>query len=67
MLVLTRKVGQKIHIGPDIVITVVRVQDDQIRVGIEAPSLVPVHREEVARRNSRPPGEAAVSGDETPG
>lgn len=50
MLVLTRKVGQKIHIGDAITVTVVRVQDDKVRIGIEAPTAVPVHREEVYRR-----------------
>ena len=50
MLVLTRKVGQRIHIGDSITITVVRLQDDKVRLGIEAPPDVPVHREEVYLR-----------------
>lgn len=50
MLVLTRKVGERIHIGDSIVLTIVRIQTDQVRVGIEAPRHVVVHREEVARR-----------------
>jgi carbon storage regulator CsrA len=50
MLVLTRKVGERIHIGDSIVVTVVRIQNDKVRIGIEAPSTVSVHREEVYRR-----------------
>lgn len=50
MLVLTRKVGERIHIGDGIVVTVVRIQNDKVRVGIEAPSSVAIHREEVYRR-----------------
>lgn len=47
MLVLTRAKGQKIMIGQDIVITVVEVNGDQVRLGIEAPSDVSVYREEI--------------------
>ena len=50
MLVLTRKVGERIHIGDGIVVTVVRLQSDKVRIGIEAPSQVAVHREEIYRR-----------------
>ncbi|MEQ7050351.1 carbon storage regulator CsrA [Paenibacillus alvei] len=47
MLVLTRAKGQKIMIGQDIVLTVVEVNGDQVRLGIEAPSDVSVYREEI--------------------
>lgn len=47
MLVLTRKPGERIHIGPDVIVTIVRVQGDKVRVGIEAPGSIEVHREEV--------------------
>jgi carbon storage regulator len=47
MLVLTRKLGEKIIIGDDIVVTLVRIQGDKARLGIEAPRNIPVHREEV--------------------
>ena len=50
MLVLTRKVGERIHIGENIVVTVVRLQNDKVRIGIEAPADVNVHREEVYNR-----------------
>ncbi len=51
MLVLTRKVGEKIVIGDDIVITVVRLNHDKVRLGIDAPAHVPVHRLEVVERD----------------
>lgn len=50
MLVLTRKVGQRILIGDDITLTVVRIDGNQIRIGIEAPADVIVRREELVRQ-----------------
>lgn len=48
MLVLSRKKGESIIIGRDIVITLVDIRGDKIRLGIEAPLNVPVYREEIA-------------------
>ncbi len=50
MLVLSRKIGERIRIGEDIILTVVRIHGDKVRLGIEAPENVAVHREEVYRR-----------------
>ncbi|MFM7224052.1 MAG: carbon storage regulator CsrA [Actinomycetota bacterium] len=47
MLVLTRRAKQSVMIGDDIVVTVLEVRGDQVRLGIEAPRSVAVHREEV--------------------
>lgn len=47
MLVLSRKLGEKIWIGDDICITVVDIDRGKIRLGIEAPKNVPVNREEL--------------------
>lgn len=47
MLVLSRKRDERIVIGDNIVITVVEVRGDKVRLGIEAPTEVPVHRQEV--------------------
>ena len=47
MLVLARKRNQNIVIGPDIVVTVLRVARDGVRLGIQAPASVPVHRQEI--------------------
>ena len=48
MLVLTRKQGEKIRIGDDVVITVVRTKGKAVRLGIQAPAHVPVLRGEIA-------------------
>ena len=48
MLVFSRKLGEKIVIGDNIVITVVKIDRNQIRIGIEAPSDISVYREEIA-------------------
>jgi len=47
MLVLTRKSGEKIHIGSGITITVVEVKGNKIRLGIDAPEDVPIFRAEL--------------------
>ena len=47
MLVLSRKPQERIMIGDSIVVTVVAVKGDRVRVGIEAPPDVPIHREEL--------------------
>ncbi|MBD8498256.1 carbon storage regulator CsrA [Paenibacillus arenosi] len=47
MLVLTRTKGQKIMIGNDIVLTVVEVNGDQVRLGVDAPADISVYREEI--------------------
>lgn len=47
MLILTRKVGESIIIGDDIVVTITQVNNYQVRLGIEAPKSVEVHREEI--------------------
>lgn len=50
MLVLTRKVGEKIHLGDNIVITVTSVSGQQVRIGISAPPDVPILRNELLVR-----------------
>ena len=47
MLVLTRKTKQSIMIGDDVEVTVLRVYGEKVRLGIQAPSDVPVHRTEI--------------------
>jgi carbon storage regulator len=47
MLVLTRKPNQSIVIGDDIELTVIEVRGDQVRIGIEAPRSISVHRKEI--------------------
>jgi carbon storage regulator len=50
MLVLTRKVGEKIHLGDEIVVTVTAVSGQQVRLGIAAPPHVPILRNELVVR-----------------
>ena len=50
MLILTRKVGESILIGDGIKVSVLAVKGNQVRVGIDAPKEVSVHREEVRER-----------------
>jgi carbon storage regulator len=47
MLVLSRKTNQKIVINDDIIVTIISVQGNKVRIGIEAPQNVTVHRSEV--------------------
>jgi carbon storage regulator len=47
MLVLTRKVNESITIGNDIVVSILEIRGTQVRVGIEAPKRMPVHRTEI--------------------
>jgi carbon storage regulator len=62
MLVLSRKLGEKIIIGDNILVTVVKIDRNQIRIGIEAPHDVPVYREEIApQRTAKSPLGNAVA------
>lgn len=51
MLVLSRKLGQKFEIGPNVRITVVKLDKNTVRIGIEAPDDVEICREELAPRH----------------
>ena len=53
MLIIARKPGEKITIGDDTVITLLEVKDNQVRLGIEAPRHITVHRQEVYDRIKR--------------
>lgn len=47
MLVLTRRSGESVVIGDDVTVTVLEIRHDQVRLGVDAPRSVPVHRHEV--------------------
>ena len=64
MLVLTRRAGESVMIGDDVVITVLEARGDVIRIGIQAPRDVRVHREEVYRELQAANREAASPPDE---
>lgn len=53
MLILTRRTGETVMIGNDVTLTVLGVKGNQVRLGINAPKDVPVHREEIFERIRR--------------
>lgn len=69
MLVLSRKVNQSIMVGDNVRVVVVAVDRDQVKLGIEAPREIAVHRSEIyeeIRRSNRSAAEAAASTPEQP-
>ena len=53
MLILTRRVGETVMIGDDVTVTVLGVKGNQVRIGVNAPKTVAVHREEIYERIKR--------------
>ena len=53
MLILTRRVGETVMIGNDVTVTILGVKGNQVRVGVNAPRDVAVHREEIFERIKR--------------
>lgn len=64
MLILTRRTGENVVVGDDIVISVLEVRGDAVRLGIQAPRSVSVHREEVYLELQRANEQAAESATE---
>lgn len=64
MLILTRRVGESVVIGEDVTVTVLGVKGNQVRIGINAPKNVSVHREEIFERIKNGRGPEGASNDE---
>jgi carbon storage regulator len=63
MLILTRRTGETVMIGNEVTLTVLGVKGNQVRIGINAPKNVPVHREEIYERIKRELAGADVNGN----
>ncbi|MFT2091361.1 carbon storage regulator CsrA [Paraglaciecola sp. 2405UD69-4] len=69
MLILTRRVGETLMVGDDVTVTVLGVKGNQVRIGVNAPKEVSVHREEIymriqAEKNVQLAAHGEVSGNE---
>jgi carbon storage regulator len=62
MLILTRRVGETLMIGDQVTVTVLGVKGNQVRIGVEAPRDVAVHREEIFDRIRRE-GDESIESD----
>lgn len=68
MLILTRRVGETVMIGDDVTVTVLGVKGNQVRIGVNAPKDVAVHREEIyerIRREHEDEGDSPEESDES--
>ncbi len=63
MLILTRRIGESVYIGDDVRLTILGVRGTQVRLGINAPKEVPVHREEIYYRIKHEEGEGVEDMD----
>ena len=55
MLILTRRINESLVIGDDVTVTILGVKGNQVRIGVDAPRNVSVHREELAQKDDETP------------
>jgi len=63
MLILTRRIGETLMVGDDVTITVLGVKGNQVRIGVNAPKDVAVHREEIYQRIQKEKSGEDLDGD----
>ncbi len=66
MLILTRRVGETLMIGDDVTVTVLGIKGNQVRIGINAPKEIAVHREEIYERIKNEQGADAPAESPSP-